>query len=416
MFTKTINYTEVQNWWDGKVIIREMKEYADDRGMVSEVFRVDSDINNDSKMCYISETKPLIMRGPHEHTSQRDEFITWKSKMVYQMYNPKTNEMKYFVTDSNKITNVTVNVGIIHSYRNLELTSVKTLNFPTSLFMGENKKSPIDEIRHEEKIGDDILTYVVLGAGGRLGKAITDHLYKNMGYHKYHVIPMYDKLNCEADIEKLITELTKTTPLICHSNNIRIINCAGLTNVQKLLTFTCEVDWCNVRLPESLAIHAKRIGAKFYQISSDYVFRENDNSVYTTSKKKMEDALVNTDARVIRVANLFSLNQHDVHNIVSKLKDKAKTGDVLMVDKAQYIFPTEVTALAEKIIEFIDDDNDIKEIGFFGDPMTLEELFLKTGGKNVTHVKSPINFNVNKFTDTSYQVNCITQLEQKINQ
>jgi dTDP-4-dehydrorhamnose reductase len=282
--------------------------------------------------------------------------------------------------------------------------------------MGENKKSPIDEIRHEDKIGDDLLTYVVLGAGGRLGKAVTDYLYKNMGYHKYHVIPLYERLNCTNDVDKLITELTKTAPLICHPNNIKIINCAALTNVQKMVSYTSEVDWCNVKLPLLLANNAKRIGAKFYQISTDYVFRENDTSVYTTSKKKMEEALKDTDAKIIRVANLFSLDQHDVHNIVSKLKDKAKTGDVLMADPAQYIFPTEVSALAEKVMEFIDDNNDINEIGFFGDPMTVEELFLKVGGKNVTHVKSPINFNVNKFLDTSYQVNSSNQLQTKINQ
>jgi dTDP-4-dehydrorhamnose 3,5-epimerase len=419
----TIAHTELHNLWNGKVIVDEIRQFRDDRGFLSELWRVDDNKINSSEssalvpqMSYWSVTNSLVLRGPHEHKDQCDWFVSWLNRMVYQLYNPRTDEMFHFVTDPSKIYRIKVDIGIIHSYRNLELRPITTGNFPTALFMGENKKAPIDEIRHEDKIGDDLLTYVVLGAGGRLGKAITEYLYKNMGYHMYHVIPIYEKMNCDADVAKLIAELTKTTPLICHPNNIKIINCAGLTNVQKMVTYTDEVEWCNVRLSRSLATHTKRVGAKLYQISTDYIFRENDSSVYTTSKKKMEEALKDTDAKIIRVANLFSLDPHDVHNIISKLKDKVKTGDVLMTDPAQYIFPTEVTALSEKIMEFIDDDNDIKEVGFFGDPMTVEELFLKLGGKSVTHIKSPIHFNVNKFIDTSYQVNCVKQLEQKINQ
>lgn len=68
---KTINYTEIDNFWNGKVIIREIKKYTDDRGMVGEIFRIDSDINHDSKMCYISDTNSLVLRGPHEHLHQR---------------------------------------------------------------------------------------------------------------------------------------------------------------------------------------------------------------------------------------------------------------------------------------------------------------------------------------------------------
>ena len=417
----TIVHTELHNLWGGKVIVDEIKQFKDDRGLLAEIWRVDdSKINSSSssniipQMSYWSVTNPLVMRGPHEHKDQCDWFVSWFNRMVYQLYNPITKEMFHFITDPTKIYRIKVDIGIIHSYRNLELRPVTTGNFPTALFMGENKKSAIDEIRHEDKIGDDLITYVILGAGGRLGKAVVDYLYKNMEYHAYHVIPVFEKFNNDDDVAKLFSELIKPTPSICHPENIRIVNCAGLTNVQKMVNYTDEVKWCNEDLPVSISKYSKRHGCKMFQISTDYVFRENDTSVYTQSKKSMEDKLKNTDTKIIRVANLFSLDKSDVHNIISKLKDKAKLNETIMVDTSQYIFPTEVNALAEKIMEFVDDDNDIKEIGFFGKAMTIEELYKDVGGKNTTIIKSSIKFNTDKFLDSSYEVRCGSGIRAKI--
>jgi dTDP-4-dehydrorhamnose 3,5-epimerase len=417
----TIAHTELHNLWHGKVIVDEIRQFKDDRGMLAELWRTDdAKINNSDssalnpQMSYWSVTNSMVLRGPHEHKDQCDWFVSWFNRMVYQLYNPNTQEMFHFITDPTKIYRIKVDIGIIHSYRNLELKPITTGNFPTALFMGENKKSPIDEIRHEEKIGDDLITYVVLGAGGRLGKAIVNYLYKNMGYHAYHVIPIFERLDSEQDVTRLMHELTKSNPLVAFPENIRIINCAALTNVQKLLNYTDEVKWSNVTLPVTLAKAAKRHGCGFYQISTDYVFRENDTSVYTTSKKDMEAALKDSNAVIIRVANLFSLEKDDVHNIISKLKEKAKTNELIKIDPAQYIFPTEVSVLAGKIIEFIDDDNDEKEVGFFGEAMNIEELYIMMGANNVSYIKSPIMFNVNKFLDTSHAVKCLDQIIKKI--
>jgi len=410
---KTINYQTVCDFFDGKVKIRCLKTYNDTRGMVSEVFRTDSDITHNSKMCYISETNSLVLRGPHEHVSQTDEFVTWNSRMVYQLYNPKTGEMKYHITDPNKITNVSVSTGIVHSYRNLENNSIKTMNFPDALFMGENKKSPIDEIRHEEKISDDLTTYVILGADGRLGKAIVENLFNNMGYHNYHVIPIFQRLNCDEDVKKLFIELTKINPVICQPEKMIVINCIALTDVQKLVNYNNEVRWCNVELPVALAKKSKMIGCKFYQISTDYVFRENDKSVYTQSKKDMEYHLKGLNVNIIRVANLFSNDKNDTQNIVSKLKNKAKNKETMLADPDQYIFPTDVGKLTEYIIKYIN-ESDENEISFFGTPIKLIDFFETVGGKNVTEIKSSIIFNTEKFINNGYVIDCKDQLLQKI--
>lgn len=400
----TVVHTELHNIWEGRVIVDEIRQFKDDRGMLVELWRTDDEKGNivPPKMSYWSLTNALVLRGPHEHSSQVDEFISWFNRMVYQLYNPETGEMFHFVTDPTKIYRITVGIGIIHSYRNLELRPITTGNFPTSLFMGENKKSPIDEIRHEEKIGDDLDTYVVIGAGGRLGKALVDNLYKNMGYHKYHVIPIYEKLNSEDDVIKLMSELIKVNP----HNKIKIINCAALTNVQKLLTYTMDVHWTNVALPRILAEQSSINNCKFYQISTDYVYRENDESVYTQSKKEMESYLKNTDAVIIQVANLFSLDPLDTHNIISKLKEKAKLNQKITVDPNQLVYPTDVSILSSAIINFINNNNSTKKVAIHGKPLLVDQLYSMLGGTNICIEKSTIKHNSSSFLEKSIVLDC----------
>ena len=40
--------------------------------------------------------------------------------------------------------------GIVHAYRNTGSTDALILNLPDRLFMGWEKKEPVDEIRHED--------------------------------------------------------------------------------------------------------------------------------------------------------------------------------------------------------------------------------------------------------------------------
>ena len=196
MTTNTVPFKTVENWWNGKVIIDEIKTYDDTRGMVSEVWRCDDGFGINSKQCYISETEAYVQRGAHEHLSQCDFFISWKNTMVYQMYNPETKEMKIFITDKTKITRVFVDLGIIHSYRNLSEQKAFTMNFPTSLFKGEGKMEEIDEIRHEERFKDTDV-YIILDANSDKGSKIMKEYFQNMGEHKYDVIPILeDEYRC----------------------------------------------------------------------------------------------------------------------------------------------------------------------------------------------------------------------------
>jgi len=45
---------------------------------------------------------------------------------------------------------VVVPKGVVHGYKNIGDTDGMVINCPNRLYMGEGKKEPIDEIRHED--------------------------------------------------------------------------------------------------------------------------------------------------------------------------------------------------------------------------------------------------------------------------
>ncbi|MCK5077124.1 MAG: dTDP-4-dehydrorhamnose 3,5-epimerase family protein, partial [Calditrichia bacterium] len=57
------------------VVIKQLKKFEDNRGWLMELFRHDDmDYREYPVMSYISETKPDVARGPHEHADQTDYF------------------------------------------------------------------------------------------------------------------------------------------------------------------------------------------------------------------------------------------------------------------------------------------------------------------------------------------------------
>jgi dTDP-4-dehydrorhamnose 3,5-epimerase len=370
----TVGHKEIHNWWDGKVIIDEVREYTDQRGSLIETWRTDEDKYKDStpKMCYSSFTNPYIMRGPHQHADQTDWFYTYKNKMVYHLYNPETKEMKFHFTDPTKVTRVKVAPPIIHSYRNLENSQIFTSNFPTSLFMGEDKKETIDEIRHEHKFANN-KTYVILGANGRLGKAITKQFFDNMGFHSYDVIPINRKLNCLQDIHQMSAELDtafRDEQKFKHNKDVCVINCAAFANVQEADKYKDLVEWTNVQMPFHLATECSKRDWRFIQFSSDYVYqRVNDGDfyaelgAYTQSKIRMEDLFLRApDERIrtthiLRVCNLYSDDPTDCHNVVGKfnkivnaMKSGSANEKIRVVDWT-YVLPTNVKYVAKMLYQ-----------------------------------------------------------------
>lgn len=371
---KTISVVDTKiSIWDGKVIIDEIREYEDDRGSLVELWREDDEVMNSSeedrsKMSYWSMTKPYFMRGPHQHSDQIDFFYTFKSKMSYHLYNPETDEMWIYITKPDKVTRVKVAPPIIHSYRNLTDGTIMTANFPSSLFMGENKEgytptNKIDEVRWEEKV-DKVPVFIVFGSDGRLGKSVTNYLFENMGMHKWDIIPVEKILNNTEEICLTFSQLENVIPN-SGDRDVYFINCAAATNVgcddKSIFSFV------NAEMPCVFARECARRKWKLIQISTDYVFQKLKDGCgmysslgpYTMSKKEMEFGLshmpneVKKNLYVFRVANLFSTDPEDEMNAVSKFYRICKREDVVKVDEDVMIFPTDVSILAKYLVDFI---------------------------------------------------------------
>lgn len=139
------------------VVVYDLKKYTDDRGWLAELFRHDElDAEFYPAMSYISFTKPGVARGPHEHVDQADLFcFIGPSDFKMRMWDNRKDSPTYghrmtLVVGSSKACAVVVPKGVVHGYKNVGDVDGMVINCPNRLYMGEGKREPIDEIRHED--------------------------------------------------------------------------------------------------------------------------------------------------------------------------------------------------------------------------------------------------------------------------
>jgi dTDP-4-dehydrorhamnose 3,5-epimerase len=137
--------------------IRQVRKYIDERGWLAETFRNDEmALTYRPAMSYTSLTLPGIVRGPHEHVNQSDLFLfigpgNFKLWLWDNRQNSPTYRNKHVVYGGEDYPlSVLVPPGVVHAYKNVSHTCALVQNFPNQLFMGQDKKYPIDEIRHED--------------------------------------------------------------------------------------------------------------------------------------------------------------------------------------------------------------------------------------------------------------------------
>lgn len=148
------------NWEKGRiegVILKKLVKHVDERGFLSETFRQD-ELPKGTKpvMSYVSFTEPGISRGPHEHKEQTDIFaFLGPGNFLVKLWDNREDSptfgsyMKFFAGKDNLLS-VVIPPGVVHGYKNISsLERGMVLNFPDRLFMGWDKKEPVDEIRHE---------------------------------------------------------------------------------------------------------------------------------------------------------------------------------------------------------------------------------------------------------------------------
>jgi dTDP-4-dehydrorhamnose 3,5-epimerase len=139
------------------VLVYPLKKHVDERGWLAELFRHD-ELQEEfyPVMSYISVTEPGVHRGPHEHVDQADLFCftgpsnfklrLWDNRADSETYN---NVMTLFVGADNPQA-VIVPKGVVHVYKNVGSYPGAVINCPNRLYMGEGKREPVDEIRHED--------------------------------------------------------------------------------------------------------------------------------------------------------------------------------------------------------------------------------------------------------------------------
>ncbi len=139
------------------VLVRDLRKFTDKRGWLAELFRHDELAEEFYPvMSYISSTEPNFVRGPHEHADQADLFCfigpsnfklrLWDNRPDSETYR---HVMTLFVGEDNPKV-VLVPKGVVHAYRNVGSRPGIVINCPNRLYMGEGRRSEVDEIRHED--------------------------------------------------------------------------------------------------------------------------------------------------------------------------------------------------------------------------------------------------------------------------
>src|SRR2546425_5609686 len=142
------------------VIARRLKNHADARGWLVELFRED-EVPPEAVpvMAYVSLTKPGVTRGPHEHRDQTDNFVFF-GPSTFRIYlwdnrraSPTYGRRQVLEGGEDSPLNVIVPPGVVHAYRNVGGKDGLVFNGANQLYAGRERKEPVDEIRHEDVAG-----------------------------------------------------------------------------------------------------------------------------------------------------------------------------------------------------------------------------------------------------------------------
>jgi len=131
------------------VIIKKINKYDDERGWLAEIWRKDEIANYRPAMAYVSETKPGVIRGPHEHKAQSDCFVfIGPGDFELHLWDHRGEHVK-IIAGASAPTLVIVPPGVVHGYKNISEINALSVNLPNTLYKGKNKAEGIDEIRWE---------------------------------------------------------------------------------------------------------------------------------------------------------------------------------------------------------------------------------------------------------------------------
>lgn len=197
------------------------------------------------------------------------------------------------------------------------------------------------------------MSILITGAHGQLGseiRRISD------GYPYNFIFTDIDNLD--------IRDKHRVEELIINNDISVVINCAAYTSVDKAEEDINSASELNIDAVKNLVSAAKKNGAIFIHISTDYVFdgwkdgayteddEENPQSVYGNTKLGGEiEARKYEHSVIIRTAWLYSIYGN---NFVKTIKQLASERDTLNVVNDQYGSPTNAADLAKVILDNIE--------------------------------------------------------------
>ncbi len=143
------------------VVFKPLERFEDFRGWLIELYRADEmDPEARPVMAYVSETRPAMVRGPHEHREQSDCFV-FVGPGDFKLYlwdarpdSPSRGKRQTVVVGESNMQSVLVPPGVVHAYKNVSPVPGIVFNFPNRLYAGKGRSQSVDEIRHEDDLGN----------------------------------------------------------------------------------------------------------------------------------------------------------------------------------------------------------------------------------------------------------------------
>lgn len=139
------------------VVVSDLRKSNDRRGWLCELFRHDGlDAEFFPAMSYVSSTNPGVARGPHEHVDQADLFcFLGPSNFKLRLWDnrpdsPTFRNVMTLILGADDPKAVVIPKGVVHAYQNVGDVDGLVINCPNRLYMGEERREPVDEIRHED--------------------------------------------------------------------------------------------------------------------------------------------------------------------------------------------------------------------------------------------------------------------------
>lgn len=192
---------------------------------------------------------------------------------------------------------------------------------------------------------------LILGEHGQLARALASEALKT-----FNEVECAGRSKADLLVAGSVADIIEKTRPTC------IINAAAFTNVDGAETEPGIAHQINAQGPEEAAHAAQKIGARFVQVSTDYVFGGGEGgpygedaspapiNVYGQSKLAGEVAVLAAypEAAVVRTAAVFSGRGSD---FPSAMWARARDGQALRVVADQLTCPTFADDIAKRLIK-----------------------------------------------------------------